>query len=105
MTTLIPERTTRYIAYAFDDASGEDAVPSEGRYRIDCRTTGRQVRAWTPISGVAASGQITLTSDDTAIIDRANAIEKRIVQVEASYGSDDKARQVIEFEVERLEGI
>jgi len=104
MTDRIPERSTQYVAYTFKDNAGAVVQPNSGRYRIDDLTTGRQVRGWTTISGVQGTGTVTLTAADTAIVNRVNTLERRLVQVEGTYGVDDKARDTIEMEIERVSG-
>jgi hypothetical protein len=103
---VLPERMTQRVQYACSDEGDAQVAPASARYRIDCATTGRQVRGWTDIPDVAASGFITLSPDDTAVVDPANnSAERRIVHVEASYGGQAAARNRIEFLVERMTGL
>jgi hypothetical protein len=82
----INEGTSARVSVEWTDFDGAPATPTSVTYRIDCLTTGQAVRASTPATP-AATTVIDLTSDDNAIRDQANASERRIVTVVATYGS------------------
>jgi hypothetical protein len=103
---FVLERTTQYVNYEFLDSAGVlmGSAPNSARYRVDDVTSGTEVRAWTNISPLAASGVINIAPADMAILDEDNRTERRAVQVEATYGSDVK-RGVVEIIVKNTLGV
>jgi hypothetical protein len=97
----INERSTRWLTIAFKDRDGAAAVPGSASYRIDCLSTGTEIRADTALPA-GASPEITLTPDDTAIVDDANRTERRLMTVHASFGVDDEINEYYLFDVRNL---
>lgn len=99
---IINEKTTAYLPVSFRDKHGQLAAPSSITYRIDCLTSGRQVRAWTALSP-AAQTEIVLTASDNAIFGSSER-ERRLVTVVASYGSgtDDQVTGDYTYDVRNL---
>jgi hypothetical protein len=93
MTTLqiANEGTTEYLAVAFETKDGIAAVPVSVTYRIDCITSGQQIRDSTVASPLAASMEIKLTPSDNAIIapGASTVFENRRVTVKAVLGDGD----------------
>lgn len=100
---VVNERTTSYLTTSFRDKAGAAAAPTAVTYRIDCLTTGVQIRPWTAVDP-AASVEITLTADDNAIVSEPNARERRRVTVIASYGAgeSDQLTDEHDYEVRNL---
>lgn len=80
--TEINEKTTSYLPVTFADASGAPVTPSTVVYRVDCGTTGQQVRDWTALT----DDEIELTVADNSLRDDANWQEQRVVTCQANYG-------------------
>lgn len=100
---MIREKSTGYLTAAFRDKHGRLEEPTSIRYRIDCLTTGRQVRPWTEVPTPAAKIEITLTSADNAIFGSKER-ERRLVTVVAAYGpgSDDQVTGEFRYDVRNL---
>lgn len=89
MRTL-PQRATGYLKMQFRDLHGISMPPKNAEYRIDCLTTGQEVRGNTPFL-VDETGEYTvkLTPDDNDFVNTANAREDRRVSVLGMYNQDD----------------
>lgn len=102
---LVNENTTAYVGAAFRDKRNRLALPSAVTYRIDCLTTGAQVKAWTAIDP-ASSIEIVITAAENAILG-GNERERRIVTVIAAYGAgnEDQATDEFEYDVRNLQHV
>lgn len=101
----VNEGSTAYLTITLKDADGDLATPVSLRYRIDCLTTGQQVRDWTALS---AASQVTVTltiADNDVLAPTANSEEVRRVTVEASYGDTDKTTAEFDYVVRNLSGV
>jgi hypothetical protein len=67
-------------------------VPTTARYRIDDRTTGDAIRAWTDLTP-AASIEISITPDDNKIVSSSRRSERRQITVETNTGLDTQTRE------------
>lgn len=76
------------IPVAFKDEAGVAVVPTSISYQIIDVETGTTVRAATPITPTASAVTITLTYDDTALVNSGRRSEERVVRVTAVYGTD-----------------
>lgn len=96
---LVNERTTSWITARFRDRNRQLAMPSAVTYRIDCLTTGTQIRGWTSIAP-AAEVEIAVSAEENAILG-GHEREKRCVTVVATYGegNDDQVTDRVKFEV------
>ena len=82
MVDTINEDCNRELTVNFLNAAGVAETPSSVYYRVDCETTGRQVRDWTEFADTLASSiVIELTGIDVAILDAGNETETKKVQV------------------------
>lgn len=97
----VAEGSTAYLTVQLLDKAGAAAVPSTLRYRIDCGTTGEQVRDWTTLTP-SAEPEIRLTLNDNGLRSQDNAAEERVVTVEAGYGLDDLLRAQAAYTVRNL---
>lgn len=99
----INEKTTGYVTVTFRDKAGVAVMPTSVSYRIDCMTTGQQVRNWTPIAP-GPSVEIVLTPADTSILVDANTHEQRRITTVATYGpgNDDQCTDEVDFQVFNL---
>lgn len=76
------------IPVAFKDETGVAVVPTSISYQIIDVETGTTVRTATTITPAASSVTITLTYDDTALVNSGRRSEERVVRVTAVYGTD-----------------
>jgi len=97
----VNERSTRWLTIGFKDRAGDAAAPSSASYRIDCLTSGSEIRADTALPA-GASPEITLTPDDNAIVDESHRVESRLVTVYGLFGADDELYLAYEYDVINL---
>lgn len=86
MNNVINEGSSSELVVAFVDENGLPSAPSDVVYRVDCATTGQQVRNETTVTP-ADTITISLIGADTDIITETNASERRRVTVIARYGT------------------
>lgn len=99
----INARTSGSLSVTFRDKAGVPTAPQSVSYRIDCTTTRRNIRPPTNVSSPAAQMELPITSDDTAIVNRQNKEERRVVTIVATYtGPEDQATSEAEFTVVNL---
>ena len=98
---IINEDTTAYLTVSFTDKDGNAAVPSSASYRIDCLTTGQEVKDDTALTP-ASSIEITLSAADNAIITQTNAIERRLVTVWATYAGSEGVKDEYEYNLQNM---
>lgn len=82
-----------FSATAYFRTGNAAATPTTAQYRIDCLTSGKEVRGWTDLS-VSTSNSITVTSTDNAIQNPGNEWEKKQITVQADQGTDTQTRDV-----------
>jgi hypothetical protein len=105
MTRTVNERTTAYLQVAFKDKAGASSQPTSASYRLDCVTTGEQLRDWTALQPQALQ-EITLTPADNAIVNPGNRSETKRATVRATYGTDaDQVHAAYEYAVNNLQGV
>jgi hypothetical protein len=92
---LVREKSARKLTIEFRNDTNTLATPTAVTYRIDCLTTGQQVRAWTAVAP-AAEVQIPLTSSDNAIFGHRDR-ELRLVTVIAAYGPSEEDQATSEY--------
>ncbi len=85
---MVNERSTAYLTVSCYAQHNQLAVPGALSYRVDCLTTGANLRAWTVLD-VAAVVEIQLTGEDNTIVADANHRERRCVTVVAAFGPGD----------------
>lgn len=95
---------TLAVSFWTEDADGNRvaAVPTTVEYRVDCLTTGGEVRDWTAVTPAAQAVTIILTADDTAILNDDNLSEHRRVTVTANRGLATTKTQIYQFWVQNL---
>lgn len=97
----INERTTGYVQTSLYNAQDQLEAPVSLTYRIDCLTTGEAIKADTalPVSSVVS---VTLSPEDTRIINQRNTQEKRRITFRAGYGASDELNDTVDFIVKNL---
>lgn len=97
------EGSTRKLTVTFYGDDGQPAVPAAVSYRIDCLTSGTEIKGDTPLSP-AAELEITISGADNAVVNAANSREKRRVTVTASYADGDE-HDYFDYWVKNLSGV
>jgi hypothetical protein len=92
--STVNEGSSADFVVSFRDADGDLAVPTAVRYRIDCMTTGAQIKDWTSLSA-ASSVTVPMTPTENVMQSESNSRETRRVTIEASYAAADK---IVDFE-------
>jgi hypothetical protein len=90
--------------FKFFDASNFPSSPITARYRIDCLSSGQEVRGWTELTP-AQSIDIAVTPSDNAIKDSRNSVERKQIVVQSNYGTESQSVQDSEWEVKNLQGV
>ncbi|MCA0240208.1 MAG: hypothetical protein LCI02_05055 [Proteobacteria bacterium] len=99
---VVAEQSTAVLSATFTDRYRAPAAPASVKYRIDCQTTGVEVRGWTDLAAAEAV-DIVLTPADTALIDQAHESERRLVTVVATYGANDQVQDACDYYIRNLE--
>jgi hypothetical protein len=76
------------LPVAFKDEAGTAVVPTSISYQVIDVETGTIVRGATAVTPSASSITLTLTYDDTALVQSGRRSEERAVRVTAVYGTD-----------------
>jgi hypothetical protein len=100
----VNENGTLYITASFYDTANALFTPAAADYRIDCLTTGNEVRAWTDLTP-ATSVTIAVTGDDTQIYNENNSREVRQLVVRYTDASGNSQTNQTQFRVDNLRGI
>ena len=103
--TTINERNSAWVQVTLRDKAGALAAPSTATYRIDCLTTGTEVKANTAIPSPPSQFEITLTDSDNAIIDAVNPQEYRRLTVTATYGAGDQIIAQFDYLITNLTAV
>lgn len=84
------ERSTVVLTVAFTDDDGAAVTPDAASYRVDDRASRTAVLAATAIGSLSTSIDLTITSEQNAIVRPRKAFEIRTVTVEFDYDSSAK---------------
>ena len=99
---IVNEDSTGWLTIEFKDKAGNLEAPDSASYRIDCLTTGQEVRADTPLVAPGGSVELELEPSDTAIITAANRSETKRVTVTSSFGAGGAHNEDYEYVVKNL---
>lgn len=97
----VNERTTALLTIKMYNQAGALAAPSSADYTIHDLKSGNEVRSSTPLAG-GDSVPLTLTEDDTKIVNVKNKYEIRRVTVIAQYGASDYLTGEYDYRVKNL---
>ena len=86
----VNERTSLIVAVSFTDEDGDPVTPTSATYRIDDKASRTNILPATAIGSLSTSVDITITSEQNAIIRPRNPFEIRTVTVEWGYDSGTK---------------
>ena len=94
----------------FLNTDGQPVTPTSARYRIDCLTTGTEVRAWTPLTPaptvtLVIGGTADNTANDNRIIGYNRETEERQCVVENTDSSGNIGRKAFKWDVVNLAGV
>lgn len=100
----VNEEGTIYIDVTFYNTDNETFTPAAAQYRIDCLTTGNEVRSWTDLVP-AESITIAVTGSDNQIFSEVNNREMRqiVVKYTDSFGREQISQS--QYRVDNLQGI
>jgi hypothetical protein len=84
------------------DEDDEPSTPTTARYKIECLTSGRNIRAWTTLTP-AQSMLIAVEPDDNAIVYNANRLERRQLTVQTDFDTVTQKVKTIEWDVRNLQ--
>lgn len=84
--------------------NGNAYTPVTARYRIDDKSSGNSVLAWTTIASADISSNMDVQIDATynTIVNNSKPSEVKVVTVELDYSTATASTQVIEYEVVNL---
>lgn len=100
----VNEEGTLYFTVKFYDVDDALFTPSAAAYRIDCLTSGNEVRAWTDLTP-AETVTIAVTGDDNQIFDERLSREIRQVVIRYTDVSGNEQKSQIQYRVDNLKGI
>lgn len=100
------ERSTVLITVTFTDDNGDPVTPSSATYRVDDRASRTAILAATSIGSLSTSVDLTITSEQNAIVRPRKAFEVRTVTVEFDYdGSTKHGTAQYEYKLVNLYGV
>lgn len=79
-------------------------APATLWYRVDCRTTKREILAWTEMTP-DTSVTVTVLPSWNTILDRTNIVEQKSITFSANKGTDDEVNDSYTWEVKNLQGV
>lgn len=89
--------------YLRNRATAAAATPTTIHWRLDCKTTGREIADWTSVSA-ASNFTIALTGAHNAILNDSNAQETKQVTVKVDDGLDSQYVGAVQYIVWNLFG-
>lgn len=84
-------------------STGAASTPTTLKYRIDCKTTQREILDWTTLSA-SSSASITVTGAQNAIQSDVNDYEWKQLTVMADENLSTQCRETFRWRVENLYG-
>ena len=101
---VVKEGSSAKLRVDFFDESGAPAAPSAVSVRIECLTTGTEIRAETSVTP-AQSVTVDITPTENRIIDPARSTERRRVTVRSQYGAGEALNEQYDYVVQNLSGV
>lgn len=90
--------------FKFFDSGYVPSSPTTARYRVDCLTTGNEIRGWTTVTP-AQTLNISVSPEDNRIVSSANPFERRQLVVQSNYGTSTQSVQTSDWLVKNLQGV
>ena len=88
-----------------DRASQAASTPTTIHYRIDCLSTGTTIVDWTAVSSPAGEKSISVTGDNSAIINGDKKTELKQLTVQADRGLTTQSTGRVLYRVRNLDGV
>ena len=92
------EKTAAWVQFWIYDKDHVAATPSALKYRIDCLTSGTEIKDDTVLTP-ASSGEIDLVPADTTLTTQDNATELRLITVTADADTNGQLISHYQYEV------
>ena len=100
----VNEEGTLYVTVKFYDTNDTLFTPASADYRVDCLSSGSEIRNWTALTP-ATSVSIPLTGDDNRIVDGRHSREMRQLVVRYTDGSGNEQKSQAQYRVDNLQGV
>jgi len=100
----VNEKSPLFMTIAFKDEIGDPLIPTSVEWRLDDKTNGTEVVAWTTIPGPASIMNFTIPSDNNAIEDETNVRETQIFGIRVDEGGPGEGHEEFEYSVINLTG-
>lgn len=84
-------------------SSNSSTTPTTARYRIDCLTSGQNIKGWTALTP-SASMSISITPTDNALKDAGRDYEYRQVTVEVDTNLSSQNRDITVYRLDNIQG-
>lgn len=100
----VNEKGTVYVTVRFYDTTDSLFTPLTAAYRVDCLTSGHEIRDWTdvlPDQQIA----IALTGEDNRIVDARHSREMRQLVVRYTDEAGNEQKSQVQYRVDNLQGI
>lgn len=98
---VIKDGSSSKLTVSFYNELGMLAAPSSATVQIQCLTTGTEIRAEQAITP-GTQVTIDLTTSENAMVNEANAEERRRVTIRALYGAGDGINEQYDYVVKNL---
>jgi hypothetical protein len=92
------------VEASFRDSANSATIPASIRYRIDCETTGKEIRGWTEVTP-AQTVTITVTAADNVLQSQGNRTEEKVMTVQTDSGTDRQYTAAYKWVVVNLRGV
>lgn len=100
----VNEKGTLYVTVKFYDLDDDLFTPTSADYRVDCLTSGYEIRDWTAITP-ATSVTVTLTGEDNRIVDSRHSREIRQLVVRYVDEAGNEQKSQAQYRVDNLQGV
>lgn len=100
----VNEREYFKLRWTVLDENAAASVPRSMRYRVECRTTGKELVAWTDIP-LNATTTLAIPSSVNAIQKDSNPVETKVITVDTNYEDDDRVPAEYAWDVRNLGGL
>ena len=100
----VNEKSPLFMTMVFKDELGAALVPTTVEWRLDDKTNGTEVVAWTSIASPASTMTFTIPPDNNAIEDETNVSETQIFGIRVDDGLASEAHEEFEYSVLNLTG-
>lgn len=99
---ILNEASTGWITVNFFDKDGEPATPLAASYWITDYESDTEITSSTEITPLDVSVEVKIVPAETAIVDTALSLEKKIMTVTAEFGTADVFNEEYIFYVKNL---